>query len=131
MTESKLDQRLLMSLERYRHILCQLGKDLDKNDFTALSEHMKYGKSVSAMIESCCRTRKALQHSQKDKKDELKNKKYDITFSSIRTQIGILIDELKKKMQANLEARKSLGPALKIKSAFSGDNRPVFIDIKS
>ncbi len=131
MTEKKINDRLLISLSRYKRIIRQLQIDLDKKDFMSMHEHMKYGKSVSAMITSCIYARKALQPSQRTGKEKLHNEEFDSTVSSIQVQIGQLIDDLKIKMKKNKDTRKSLNPAIRIKSPFSVANSPVFIDIKS
>lgn len=131
MTEKKINDRLMISLSRYKRIISQLQIDLDKKDFMSMHEHMKYGKSVSAMITSCINARRALQPSQKNKKEESDNEEFDNTVSSIQVRIGQLIDDLKIKMKKNKDARKSLSPAIRIKSPFSGADSAVFIDIKS
>lgn len=131
MTEKKINDRLLYSLRKYRGIILKLHNDLEKKDFISMHEHMKYGRSVSAMIASCINSRKALQLSQINKKEILKNEQFDNTVSSIQVRIEKLINDLKTNMKKNNDTRKSMNSVLKIKSPFSGSNPPVFIDIKS
>ena len=134
MTEKKLDARMQEVLLRYEKVLKLMQADLANNDFIHLEEHMKHEASLSEMIDSCVRVKKALLPAQLDggRTDKKEDEKYGNphnTISSIQVRIGDLKKLLSGKMKENLAARKSLSPKLKVKSPFSAKTDPLLIDI--
>ncbi|MBN1647082.1 MAG: hypothetical protein JW874_03520 [Spirochaetales bacterium] len=131
MTEKKLDLTMQQTLLRYEKVLQVIDADLADDDFSQYEELLKQAVSLSAMIGSCVKVKRALQVEQRNKKEDEKYVFPDNTISSIQVRIGNLKTHIKGKMKENLEQQRRILPGLKIASPFSGKPGPVLIDITS